>query len=53
VLVAPLAVAAGQDKSPGQTGADMDVETELYIGLPGGRDNRPNPNKTASQSNHA
>ncbi|TVU48566.1 hypothetical protein EJB05_08207, partial [Eragrostis curvula] len=50
--VAPLAVVAAPDEHLEQKGDDTDVETELYIGLPG-RDNRPNKAVAASQANHA
>jgi cell division protein FtsB len=53
LLVAPPAPVAAQDEHLQLTGDGMDVETELYIGLPG-RDNRPNKAAVAvNQSNHA
>jgi hypothetical protein len=52
-LVAPPAPVAAQDEHRQLTGDGMDVETELYIGLPG-RENRPNKVAVAvNQSNHA
>ncbi|KAL6648892.1 hypothetical protein ACP70R_013116 [Stipagrostis hirtigluma subsp. patula] len=46
------AVVTVEDEHPGRNDNDMDVETELYIGLPG-RDNRSNKAAAVSQANHA
>ncbi|XP_062216951.1 MADS-box transcription factor 50-like isoform X3 [Phragmites australis] len=52
VLATPLAVVTREDEHPDQKVDDMDVETELYIGLPG-RDNRPHKAAAVSQAHHA